>query len=179
MTTSLETQAVQDHFADICDSIVTQSDVSTFAGKLLQVHLISVASHRTAVVATGLPPDTKVSNLVDEVMIRVAGSRDKFVKFVSILKSWNEELSAKILRSAYPELASSSETETDPSPAPKLLKEQDSLADQYVAQLKQVYRAPPPTWDPLPQCKHIRLAMVKEKGESNTLALMKRLLLVE
>ena len=165
MTTSLETQAVQDHFADICDSIVTQSDVSTFAGKLLQVHLISVASHRTAVVATGLPPDTKVSNLVDEVMIRVAGSRDKFVKFVSILKSWNEELSAKILRSAYPELASSSKTETDPSPAPKLLKEQDSFADQYVAQLRQVYRAPPPTWDPLPQCKHIRLAMVKEKGK--------------
>ena len=85
MTTSLETQAVRDHFADICDSIVTQSDVSTFARQLLQAHLITIASRREAVSPTGSSPDTKVSNLVDEVMIKVAGSQDKFVKFVSIL----------------------------------------------------------------------------------------------
>ena len=53
----------------------------------------------------------------------------------------------------------------DPSPAPTRQKEQDSFADQYVAQLRQVYSAPPPTWDPLPQYKHIRLAMIKEKGK--------------
>ena len=35
----------------------------------------------------------------------------------------------------------------------------------YVDRLKQVYRAPPPTWDPLPQCGHIKLAMVREKGK--------------
>ena len=165
MASTLETQAVRNHFADICRSIITESDVTTFAGELLQADLITIASHRVAVAVTGLPPDAKISNLVDEVMTRVAGSKDKFVKFVSILKSWDEELSAKILTSAYSELASCSETGTDPSPAPKRLKRQDSFADQYVAQLRQVYRASPPTWDPLPQCKHIRLAMIKEKGK--------------
>ena len=30
---------------------------------------------------------------------------------------------------------------------------------------KQVYQAPPPTWDPLPQCGHIKLAMIREKGK--------------
>ena len=47
------------------------------------------------------------------------------------------------------------------SPAPRWQTKRDSFAEQYVAQLRQVYRAPPPTWDPLPQCKHIRLAMIK------------------
>ena len=35
----------------------------------------------------------------------------------------------------------------------------------YIDRLKQVYRAPPPTWDPLPQCGHIKLAMIREKGK--------------
>ena len=34
-----------------------------------------------------------------------------------------------------------------------------------VDRLKQVYQAPPPTWDPLPQCGHIKLAMIREKGK--------------
>ena len=41
--------------------------------------------------------------------------------------------------------------------------------------LRQVYRtAQPPTWDPLPQCQHVKLAMIKEKGKrcgsDNTIA---------
>ena len=35
----------------------------------------------------------------------------------------------------------------------------------YVDRLKQIYRGPPPTWDPLPQCEHIKLAMIREKGK--------------
>ena len=32
--------------------------------------------------------------------------------------------------------------------------------------VQQVYRtAQPPTWDPLPQCQHVKLAMIKEKGK--------------
>ena len=61
---------------------------------------------------------------------------------------------------AYQGLASSDKSTAPRLPAPKC---RDSFADQYVAQLRQVYRAPPPTWDPLPQRKHIRLAMIKEK----------------
>ena len=34
----------------------------------------------------------------------------------------------------------------------------------YVDILKRAYRNPPTTWLPLPNCKHIKLAMVKEKG---------------
>ena len=37
---------------------------------------------------------------------------------------------------------------------------------EFVTSLRQVYRtAQPPTWDPLPQCKHVKLAMIKEKGK--------------
>ena len=34
----------------------------------------------------------------------------------------------------------------------------------YVDRLKRVYQNPPPTWLPLPNCKHIKLAVTKEKG---------------
>ena len=35
-----------------------------------------------------------------------------------------------------------------------------------MANLQQVYKtAQPPTWDPLPQCQHVKLAMIKEKGK--------------
>ena len=36
--------------------------------------------------------------------------------------------------------------------------------------LKQVYQAPPPTWNPLPQCGHIKLAMIREKGKRRGIA---------
>ena len=178
MATTLEKQTVKGHIADICDSIPA-SDVSTFADELLQAELVGEAGHKEAIDLTGSSSRNKVSKLMTEVITRVAGSQDKFAKLVSILESRNEKL-AEILRSAYQGLASCSETEsitprrqhgagherrkTDPSPAPKRLKRQDSFADQYVTQLRQVYRAPPPIWDPLPQCKHIRLVMIKEKG---------------
>ena len=169
MATTLESRTVKDHFADICDSIPA-SGVSTLADELLQADLICVASHRAAIEAsTGLPSDNKISNMVSEVMTKVAGSQDKFAKFVSILERRNKELAREILKSSYPGLASSDEEiEMDRSPAPKRRKKHDShdsLADEYVAQLQQVYKAPPPTWNPLPQCKHIKLAMVKEKGK--------------
>ena len=34
----------------------------------------------------------------------------------------------------------------------------------YVDRLKKVYRAPPPNWNPLPTCEHIKLAMIRVKG---------------
>ena len=180
MVTSLESRTVKDHFADICASIPA-SGVATFANELLQADLIHVDSHRVAIaVGTGLPSSNWISNMVSEVMIRVVGSQDKFAKFVSILESRNVEL-AETLTNAYSGPLASSDKSTapqrkhrcaghkknkaDPSPAPTRRKEQDSFADQYVAQLRQVYSAPPPIWDPLPQCKHIRLAMIKEKGK--------------
>ena len=46
-----------------------------------------------------------------------------------------------------------------------VLTKQDHCAE-IVASLQQVYRtAQPPTWDPLPQCQHVKLAMIKEKGK--------------
>ena len=34
--------------------------------------------------------------------------------------------------------------------------------------LKRVYQTPPTTWLPLPNCKHIKLAMTNEKGTRRT-----------
>ena len=40
------------------------------------------------------------------------------------------------------------------------------LCAELVSSLRQIYRtAQPPTWDPLPQCQHVKLAMIKEKGK--------------
>ena len=101
MATTLESRTVKDHFADICASIPA-SDVSTFAGELLQADLICLASHSAVIdVGTGLPSANKISNMVSEVMTRVAGSQDKFAKFVSILESRNKEL-AENLKSCVP-----------------------------------------------------------------------------
>ena len=50
-------------------------------------------------------------------------------------------------------------------PSPKRRKKLDSCVD-FVTNLRQVYRtAQPPTWDPLPKCQHVKLAMIKEKGQ--------------
>ena len=49
---------------------------------------------------------------------------------------------------------------------PNRQEEQDQSYVGFVTNLRQVYRtAQPPTWDPLPQCQHVKLAMIKEKGK--------------
>ena len=46
-----------------------------------------------------------------------------------------------------------------------ILSKQDHFAE-IVTSFQQVYRtAQPPTWDPLPQCQHVKLAMIKKKGK--------------
>ena len=52
----------------------------------------------------------------------------------------------------------------DLPPDPKKQKEDPCV--EFVTNLRQVYRtAQPPTWDPLPQCSHVKLAMIKRKGK--------------
>ena len=49
-------------------------------------------------------------------------------------------------------------------PDPK--KRKEDYCAEFVTHLRQVYsKAKPPTWDPLPQCSHVKLAMIKEKGK--------------
>ena len=49
-------------------------------------------------------------------------------------------------------------------PDPKKQKEDPCV--EFATNLRQVYRtAQPPTWDPLPQCGHVKLAMIKRKGK--------------
>ena len=44
--------------------------------------------------------------------------------------------------------------------------QQDLSCAEFMSSLRQVYRTTePPTWDPLPQCQHVKLAMIKEKGK--------------
>ena len=101
MATTRESQTVKDHFAAICTAILP-TDVTKFAGQLLEAKLIGVSGHKAAT-ELGVPllSDNKIANLVSEVMIKVAGSQDKFNKFVSILEERDEELS-ETMRDAYP-----------------------------------------------------------------------------
>ena len=49
-------------------------------------------------------------------------------------------------------------------PDPK--KRKEDYCAEFVTRLRQVYsKAQPPTWDPLPQCSHVKLAMIKDKGK--------------
>ena len=119
---------------------------------------------------TGLPSSDKISSLVSEVMTRVVGSQDKLATFVPILECRNKEL-AETLRSAHQGPASSQtlllhitntvwdmkETKLNHLLQGGKRKETHLLISMWPS----FYRAPPPTWDPLPQCKHIRLAMIK------------------
>ena len=152
-SSSSEFKTVRGNFVAICRCIV-EPDVVLFAGELLQSDLISDASHQAAIAVNALPPANKVAHLVSEAANKVSDSPDNFYKLVSILESRNKEL-ALTLRSDY--LAERS-LRLDP-------KQADPCA-KYVTSLRQVYKtAQPPTWDPLPQCQHVKLAMIKGKGK--------------
>ena len=175
MANSPERLVVRGRFADICSS-VTDPDVTTFAGELLQDSLISVAGHSAAIAVTGLPPRDKLGNLLSEVMSRVSCSQDKFYRLVAILETRNVELSST-LKSDYklrqnsqhvPQNVTTEEDQhhsgQDMPPFSKKRKEHDPCAE-YVTHLRRAYPDPTHIWDPLPQCQHIRLAMIKEKGK--------------
>ena len=166
-TESPEFQTVRGKFAVICGSI-SAPDVVNFAGELLQSNLISDAGHQAAIAVTGLSPTNKIAHLVSEVANNVCNSPDNFYKFVSIIEIRNARL-ASTLRSQYM-------WHVEPA---SCISDQDQVPDPTYADcarsLRQVYRtAEPPTWDPLPQCQHVKLAMIKEKGKrcgsDNTIA---------
>ena len=151
---SSEFKTVRGKFVAICDCI-SEPDVVKYAGELLQSNLISDAGHQAAIAVTGLPPANKVAHLVSEAANNVSNSPDNFYKFISILESRNVQL-ASTLRSDYVERRHSS----------GLPPQQDQPCAEFVTSLRQLYRtAQPPTWDPLPQCQHVKLAMIKEKGK--------------
>ena len=113
-----------------------------------------LVTRRPAIAATGLSPANKVAHLVSEAANNVGNSPDNFYKFVSILESRNGQL-ASSLRSDY--LA---DRHTYPGGL------QSDPCAEFVTSLRRVYRTvQPPTWDPLPQCQHVKLAMIKEKGK--------------
>ena len=152
-----EFKTVRGKFVDICHCI-SEPDIVEFAGELLQSDLISDAGHQAAIAINALPPANKVAHLVSEAANNVSNSPNNFYKFVSILESRNAHL-ASTLRSDY------SGPHTCLPPDPKRRKQQDHCAE-FVTNLRQVYRtAQPPIWDPLPQCQHVKLAMLKEKGK--------------
>ena len=98
MATTHESQTVKAHFAAICAAILP-ADVTNFAGELLEAELIGAPGHRAAIEpGVALPSDNKIANLVSEVMTRVAGSQDKFAKFVSVLESRNKKLAETLRR---------------------------------------------------------------------------------
>ena len=122
---------------------------------MISLAMLDLAGHKAAIAVTALSPANKVAHLVSEADNNVRNSPDNFYKFVSILESRNAQL-ASTLRSDYLERRHSS----------GLPPQQDQPFAEFVTSLRQVYRtAQPPTWDPLPQCQHVKLAMIKEKGK--------------
>ena len=165
-TESPEIQTVRGKFAVICGSI-SAPDVVKYAGELLQSNLISDAGHQAAIAVTGLSPTNKIAHLVSEAANNVCNSPENFYKFVSIVESRNAQL-ASTLRSQYMQ-------HVEPASIPDHEQVPDPTYAECVSSLRQVYRtAEPPTWDPLAQCQHVKLAMIKEKGKrcgsDNTIA---------
>ena len=166
-TESPEIQTVRGKFAVICSSI-SVPDVVTFAGELLQTNLISDAGHQAAIAVTGLSPTNKIAHLVSEAANNVCNSPDNFYKFVSIVESRDAQL-ASTLRSQYMRQYVEQASIPDHKQVP------DPTYAECARILRQVYRtAEPPTWDPLPQCQYVKLAMIKKKGKrcgsDNTIA---------
>ena len=143
---STEFETVKGRLVDI-SRCVPESSVVEFSSELLQNDLISFAGHQAAIAVTGLSPNNKVARLV---------SPDNFYKFISILECRNAQL-ASALRSDY-----SKRQACLPVPDPG----QKDPSVKFVTNLRHIYKtAQPPTWDPLPQCQHVKLAMIKEKGK--------------
>ena len=154
---SSELKTVRGKFVDICHCI-SEPDVVEFAGQLLQSNLISDAGHQAAIAINASPPANKVAHLVSEAANNVSNSPDNFYKFVSILESRNAQL-ASTLSSNYSAPARHRSEDRWP-------QEKKQPCAEFVTILRQLYRtAQPPTWDPLPQCQHVKLAMIKEKGK--------------
>ena len=140
-------------FVAICDCI-SEADIVMFSSELLQHNLISDVSHQAAIdVNVSTPANKLVAQLVSEATNKVNNFPEKFYEFVSILENRNKKLGSS-LRSDY------SESQSD------LHQEQD----QFVTNLRLMYRtAQPPTRDPLPQCQHVKLAMIKGKRIDKTI----------
>ena len=155
MADSSEFETVKGKLVDIC-RCVPESSVVEFSSELLQNDLISFAGHQAAIAVNASPPANRVAHLVSEAMNSVSNSPDNFYKFISILESRNAQL-ASAIRSDYSERQAC--LRLDPKP-------EDPSVNHFVTDLRQVYRtAQPPTWDPLTQCQHVKLAMIKEKGK--------------
>ena len=153
---SSELKTVRGKFVDICRCI-SEPDVVEFAAELLQSNLISDAGHQAAIAVTGLSPANKVAHLVSEAANNVSNSPGNFYKFVSILESRNAQLASTLSSNYSPERHRS---------ADRWPQEKKQPCAEFVTILRQVYRTvQPPTWDPLPQCQHVKLAMIKEKGK--------------
>ena len=109
-------------------------------------------------------------------MGRVSCSQDKFYKFVAILETRNSELASTLksdykLRQDSQHVPQNVTTEEDQYHSGQgtlsfhnKRKEHDPCAE-YVTHLRRAYPDPTHIWEPLPQCQHIRLAMIKEKGK--------------
>ena len=153
---SPEFKTTRSKFVEIC-ACISEPDLIQFSSELFQNDLITDASYRAAIAISASPPANKVAHLVSEAMSKFCNSPDNFYKFVSILESRSAVLASK-LRSDYT---------NQQQGIPIVLSEaKQDLCTKYVTNLRHVYKTTqPPTWDPLPQCGHVKLAMIKEKGK--------------
>ena len=163
-----ESANLSNSFSDIC-SCIREQDVVSFADELLKDGLRILyddTSELDASTREKVPAVTTIRHLVVDAIAKVSASPSMFDKFVSIVEKRDIDLASR-LKSELLERRLECVCVPDQnelSPPRKRRKEEHDFCAEYVTSLQQAYKVPPPQWDPLPRCPHIKLSMIKRKG---------------
>ena len=150
-------------FTDIC-SCIREQDVVSFADELLQDGLRILHDDTSEFDASTREKVPAVSTLVTDAIAKVSASPSMFDKFVSILEKRDSDLATRLeseLLERRLECLRVRPDQNELSPPRQRRKEEHDFCAEYVTSLRLV---PPPHWDPLPHCPHIKLSMIKRKG---------------
>ena len=160
-----ESATLCNSFSDIC-SCIPKQDVVSFADELLQDGLRILyddASELDASTREKVPAVTTIRHLVVDAIAKVSASPSMFDKFVSILEKRDSDLALRLKLEHRLECLRGPD-QNELSPPRKQRKVFSAECNLYVTSLQLAYKVPPPHWEPLPCCQHIKLSMIKRKG---------------
>ena len=160
-----ESATLCNSFSDIC-SCIPKQDVVSFADELLQDGLRILyddASELDASAREKVPAVTTIRHLVVDAIAKVSASPSMFDKLVSILEKRDIDLALRLKLEHRLECLRGPD-QNEFSPPRKQRKVFSAECNLYVTSLQLAYKVPPPHWEPLPCCQHIKLSMIKRKG---------------
>ena len=165
-----ESATLCNSFSDIC-SCIPEQDVVSFADELLQDGLRILYDDTSkltddefdASTRAKVPAVTTIRHLVVDAIAKVSGSPSMFDKFVSILEKRDSDLASRLKLEHRLECLRIPD-QNELSPPRNQRKVFSAECNLYVTSLRLAYKVPPPHWEPLPRCQHIKLSMIKRKG---------------